>query len=499
MAETFLERIVAATLADLRERKERVPEDELRARIATAPPPRPFAAALRPTTGGSARLIAEVKRASPSKGLLAERFDPVAQARAYEAGGASAISVLTEPHFFQGSLDHLTAVRSAVGLPVLRKDFVLDAYQVYEARSAGADAVLLICAMVSDTTLVELLDLSYALGMEVLVEAHDAAETERAVAVGAHMIGVNSRDLRSFAVDTDVVRRLRPLVPADRVFVAESGIVDGESAGRARAWGADAVLVGEALMRAENPTALADALAHAPGGPTARLFAGRGDPFVKLCSLREPEHGRIAAEAGADAFGLIFAPVRREVLPETASEIVRAAHAASAARGDLAPLAVGVFVDAAPASIARIAAEVGLDAVQLSGRETPALCAVIAEATALPVIKAVRPASAEDGALLSEYVAAGATLLVEPAGESGPGGSGQTGNWDVARTLAARWPVLLAGGLTPETVGAAVARVHPRGVDVSSGTETNGTKDEAKMRAFVAAARRARALSAAHA
>ncbi len=157
----------------------------MRERATAAPPPRSFAAALRPEAGGPARLIAEVKRASPSKGLLAERFDPVAQARAYAAGGAAAISVLTEPDFFLGSLDHLRAVRAAVDAPVLRKDFLLDPYQVYEARAAGADAVLLICALLDDETLRDLLALTRALGMEALVEAHNADEARRAVAVGA--------------------------------------------------------------------------------------------------------------------------------------------------------------------------------------------------------------------------------------------------------------------------------------------------------------------------
>ena len=182
MPETFLERIVAATRDELAERRERVPLDELRARAAAAPAPRPFAKALRPWPPvGSARLIAEIKRASPSKGLLAETFEPVAQARAYAAGGAAAISVLTEPRYFLGSLDHLTAVRAAVNVPALRKDFILDPYQVYEARAAGADALLLICAMLDDGQLRELLALTRSLGMEALVEVHNAEEARRAL------------------------------------------------------------------------------------------------------------------------------------------------------------------------------------------------------------------------------------------------------------------------------------------------------------------------------
>jgi indole-3-glycerol phosphate synthase/phosphoribosylanthranilate isomerase len=491
MSETFLARIVAATRHDLEARQVAVPLDELRARAAAAPAPRDFAAALRPASGGPARLIAEVKRASPSKGLLAADFDPVARARAYAAGGAAAVSVLTEPHFFQGTLDHLTAVRAAVDLPALRKDFVLDPYQIFEARAAGADAVLLICALLDDRTLAELLALTESLGMAALVEAHDADETQRAVAAGARVIGVNSRDLRTFAVDPDVVQHLRPLVPSDRLFVAESGIANAVDAARARAWGADAILVGEALMRAAEPASLAATLATAGGGPTAALFADRAHPFVKLCSLREPEHGRIAAAAGADAFGLIFAPVRRQVTPAHAAKIVRAARETAPGNlqsGGRGAAAVGVFVDEDIDVIARIAAQVDLDAIQLSGAETPATCAAVGRATGRPVIKAVRLRTEADRATLADYVMAGATPLLEPPGGAIAGGNGQTGDWALART-AARWPMILAGGLTPENVGTAIKAVGPRGVDVSSGTETDGAKDPAKLRAFVAAAR----------
>src|SRR5690242_8866965 len=327
---TFLERIVAATRAHLIERMRETPLDVMRERALAAPPPRSFAAALRPAFGGPARLIAEVKRASPSKGLLAERFDPVARARAYAAGGAAAISVLTEPDFFLGSLDDLRAVRAVVDVAVLRKDFLLDPYQVYEARAAGADAVLLICALLDDAALNELLALARSMGMEALVEAHNADEARRAVASGADVIGVNSRDLRSFAVDPDVVRRMRPLVPADRLFVAESGIADTLGAAHARAFGADAILVGEALMRSESPEKLARGLSSAPGGAMAQFFSVVSDPYVKICGLKTAEHARAVVELEADAFGLVFAPSRRRVTPDHARMLVEAARSHSA-------------------------------------------------------------------------------------------------------------------------------------------------------------------------
>jgi indole-3-glycerol phosphate synthase / phosphoribosylanthranilate isomerase len=500
---TFLKRIVAATRTHLSERMRETPLDLMRERALAAPPPRSFADALRPTSDGPARLIAEVKRASPSKGLLAERFDPVARARAYAAGGAAAISVLTEPDFFLGSLDDLSAVRAAVELPVLRKDFLLDPYQVYEARAAGADAVLLICALLDDAALRDLLALARSLGMEALVEAHDADEARRAVAAGADVIGVNSRDLRTFAVDPDVVRRLRPLVPADRLFVAESGIGDVVGAARARAFGADAILVGEALMRSGSPEEVAHMLSTAPGGTMARFFGATGDPYVKICGLKTAEHARAVVQQGSDAFGLVFAPSRRQVTPDHARTLVEAARSSlvpplpagegARRRGQPAsphPLAIGVFVNEPPERIAEIAATVGLDAVQLSGDESPEVCAAVAEATGLPVLRALRPRSLDDLPLLDEYALAGAILMLDtPASDGSYGGTGQMGDWRLAAEAARRWPIVLAGGLTPYNLAEALAAVAPRGVDVSSGVETDGAKDTTKIAHFLRVAR----------
>jgi indole-3-glycerol phosphate synthase/phosphoribosylanthranilate isomerase len=488
MTQSVLDRIVASAAHDLAARQAALPLAEVRARAMMAPPPRPLAAALTPPRAGPARLIAEFKRASPSKGLLAEACDPVAQARAYVAGGAAAISVLTEPHHFRGALDDLVAVRAAVSVPVLRKDFLFDPYQLYEARAAGADAVLLLCALLDDQDLRWLLSLTRDLGMEALVEAHDAAEVARAVAAGARVIGLNSRDLRTFVMDPDVLRRCARLVPPDRLLVAESGVHTAAEVARARAWGASAVLVGEALMRAPDPAALARDLVGAGGGPTAALYAVRGWPFVKLCGLRDAAAATVAARAGADAIGLIFAPARRRVTAEQGRAIAAAARAAADA-GPL-PLVVGVFVNASIEEIVATATAATLDAVQLSGDEPPGCCAEVRHATGLPVVKAVRVAAGVD-ALMEAYALAGATILLEPDVRGAAGGTGRRADWALARTLAARWPVLLAGGLDPTNVSEAIAAVAPRGVDASSGTETGGAKDPAKLRAFVARARAA--------
>jgi indole-3-glycerol phosphate synthase len=252
---TILDDIVHRKRDEIARLKQVRPMDTVRAEAALAPAPRGFASALRApvvSDAHSVRLIAEVKRASPSKGLLRQDLDAVALSREYEASGAAAISVLTDEHFFQGSLDHLRAVRQNVGLPVLRKDFVLDPYQVYEARAAGADAVLLIAAALSDDDLAALHRLVQQVGMVALVEVHDETELERALRIEPRVVGVNNRNLRTFEVDLETTARLRPLVPADVVLVSESGVHTRADVARLAAIGADAMLVGEALVRATD-------------------------------------------------------------------------------------------------------------------------------------------------------------------------------------------------------------------------------------------------------
>jgi len=249
MFETILEEIIAWKRDEIVRHKRARPAEVVRARAALAPPPRDFAAALR-SPGVS--LIAEVKRASPSKGLLCHDFDAVALARTYEDNGAAAISVLTDQHFFQGNLNHLRAVRQNVRLPVLRKDFILDPYQVYESRLAGADAVLLIVAALSDGDLKALYQLVHELGMAALVEVHNEAELERALQISPRIVGINNRDLRTFEVDLETTARLRPLIPTDVILVAESGVHTRADVARLAAIGADAMLVGQALVQAPD-------------------------------------------------------------------------------------------------------------------------------------------------------------------------------------------------------------------------------------------------------
>jgi len=244
-----LDEIVDHKRIELVERKQERPLEVLEAEAYAAFPPRDVVAALR-TPGVS--LIAEVKRASPSKGLLYPNLDPAGLAHTYEDSGAAAISVLTDQRFFQGSLDDLRLVRRAVDVPVLRKDFVLDPYHVYEARAAGADLVLLIVAILSDRDLEMLYGLVRDLDMSALIEVHGEEELARALAVGPRIIGINNRDLHTFTVDLGTTERLRPQVPSDVVLVSESGIHTTDDVERLAALGADAMLVGESLVKARD-------------------------------------------------------------------------------------------------------------------------------------------------------------------------------------------------------------------------------------------------------
>jgi indole-3-glycerol phosphate synthase len=250
---TILDNIVASKRQEIAERRARRSAAELEKRLSTAPPVRDFRAAL--VRGPGMGIIAEVKKASPSAGVLRADFDPLAIARSYAAAGANAISVLTDAPYFQGDLAHLTAIRAAVTPPVLRKDFLLDPYQVLEARVAGADAVLLIAEILDDATLRLLLRETHALGMEALVELYDRANIARVVASGATLIGINNRDLRTFNTRLEHTLELAPLVPADRVLVSESGIKTLADIERLRSAGVKAVLIGETFMRSDDAEA----------------------------------------------------------------------------------------------------------------------------------------------------------------------------------------------------------------------------------------------------
>ncbi|MGB9791030.1 MAG: indole-3-glycerol phosphate synthase TrpC [Thermacetogeniaceae bacterium] len=261
----FLERIAAVKREEVARLKASFSQTRLRELAGEAPPARDFLGAVK-RNGGRLNLIAEIKRASPSQGVIRPDFDPVSHAREYERAGAQAISVLTEERFFQGHTDHLRGVRDAVSLPVLRKDFIIDPVQIYESRLLGADAVLLIAALLEQSLLEDCLSLAGELGMAALVEVHTEEELSRVLRTDARIIGINNRDLATFETDLGTTLRMAPLIPAGRVVVSESGIRTAEDLQRLAKSGVDAVLIGEALMRASDVAA-----------EIRRLMGGAGD------------------------------------------------------------------------------------------------------------------------------------------------------------------------------------------------------------------------------
>lgn len=269
---TILEKILKEKRIEVAERSGAVPLEDVRARCREAPPPRSLFQALSSPRKAGFKVIAEVKKASPSKGVIREDFDPVAIARAYERAGAAAISVLTDEKHFQGRLEFLKAIRREVGVPLLRKDFIIDRYQVYESRAAGADAILLICAALpEDAGLKALAEEAQALSMDVLWEVHDEAELHRILPLRPAIVGINNRDLRTFEVSLETTKRLLPQVQG-AVSVSESGFFRREELEMMSKWGVQAFLIGESLLRATDPGAQLELLLASTPGP------GKGSP-----------------------------------------------------------------------------------------------------------------------------------------------------------------------------------------------------------------------------
>jgi tryptophan synthase beta chain len=477
---TIVEEIAARRAADLAELIVSREGGEMR-------PARDLLAALaRP----GLHVIAEVKRRSPSVGDLAVDDDVVARARAYERGGAAAISVLCEPHWFKGSLDDLRAVRRAVRVPVLAKDFVVSAEQLGMLRAAGADLVLLLAVMHDADALRELVIEARSLGMEPLVEAHDATELERALASDARLIGINNRDLNTLDVDVARAEKLRSLVPDDRLVVAESGINDPRQLVPLRALGFDAALIGEALMRSADPSAATSAFVAAGRIPQDIAAADR-QAEVKICGIIDEDGVRAANAAGADAIGLnLVAGTPRAIEPDRAASLAGFARSLPGA-----PQVVLVVADAPAPALNNWIETIDPDVVQLSGRESLEALRGLAR----PVWKVVRAGTDADSARAEAHGwhAAGAErILVDAAHETMIGGTGQLADRATAALIANEVPVTLAGGLRPTNVAQALREVPAIGVDVASGVEIGGTKpprkDSLSVSLFIKRARAAR-------
>jgi indole-3-glycerol phosphate synthase/phosphoribosylanthranilate isomerase len=451
----LLAQIVARKRADVAARFAGIALAELRAQAA------PTALSLRAALARpGARFIMEVKKASPSAGALAAA-DAATQARAY-AGAADAVSVLTDAPFFGGSLDDLRAVRAAFAGPLLAKDFVIDPRQVVEARLAGADAVLAMLSVLGDEEARAVIAEARALNMDVLVEAHDEAELARAIALGAPLIGINNRDLRTLEVDLAVTERLAGLVPADRLVVAESGIEDRADVARL-APQADAFLVGSALMRAAAPSRAARALAF-----------GR----VKICGVTSEEDAALAARSGANWVGMVMVPGTPRAVTLAQAEAVADA-AGGAAR-------VAVFRDGTMLAVADAAQALALDAVQLHGSEDAAYIRGLRRL--LPGGVEIWAAGAVGEAVPEPRPGADRTLFDSSVGGQS-GGTGSAFDWARIRGRSELGSALLAGGLRPENAAEA-ARVGAFGLDVCSGVEAApGRKDPERVGAFFAALR----------
>lgn len=449
MAEGVLAEIVARKRADVAARLGGTAIESLRGQA--APSTRSLRAALaRP----GARFVMEVKQASPSAGRLAA-VDPAVQARTY-AGAADAISVLTDGPFFGGSLEDLATVRSAFAGPVLAKDFVVDPRQVVEARLHGADAVLVMLSVLGDDEARAVIAEAGRFGMETLVEAHDEAEVRRAVALGAPLIGINNRDLRTLEVDLAVTERLAPRVPKDRLVIAESGIA-GRGDIERLALHADAFLVGTALMRAADPADAARALAF-----------GR----VKLCGITNAADLEMAAAAGASHAGFIMVPgTPRAMTPGQVEAML--------AEAKTMPKRVGIFRDEAPEFVNLAARRLGLHAVQLHGREAAErFRRLLPEATEIW-------AAAEVGAGQAGPRTGADRILFD----SGPGGTGRTFDWSRVAGRPELCRGLLAGGLNPGNARAA-SRLGAWALDAGSGLEAVPRwKDSNRVAAFFEALR----------
>ena len=435
----------------------------------------PFEAALRQQ---DFNFICEVKKASPSKGIIAEHFPYLDIAKEYEVAGAAAISVLTEPDFFKGDKKYLQEIASTVKIPVLRKDFIIDEYQIYQAKVWGASAILLICACLDVPMLTKFRELADSLGLSSLVEAHDEHEVQMAIDCGARIIGVNNRNLKDFTVDVQNSVRLRNLVQDDVIFVSESGLETPEDIQVLRDNNIGVALMGETFMRSPNKV---EKLAYLYG-PTYYT------PKVKMCGISKVETIPAVVEAKPDYMGLVFAPSKRQVTVDQAKTLVEELHkqytkrynnGAEQSNNDEIKT-VGVFVNETLDNLVSIATEANLDVVQLHGDEDEAFIQSLKERTNVEVWKAVQIRSAADAEAWIDSRAD--MLLFDAYHKDERGGTGEVFDWSCLDEF--ERPFMLAGGIDRTNVARAIRTVRPYGIDISSGIETDGVKDDEKIKAF---------------
>lgn len=466
----ILDKIIEATKIRVAQEKEVETPEAVKAAALALPSDTgfPFEAALRQQ---DFNFICEVKKASPSKGIIAEHFPYLDIAKEYEVAGAAAISVLTEPDFFKGDKKYLQEIASTVKIPVLRKDFIIDEYQIYQAKVWGASAILLICACLDVPTLTKFRELADSLGLSSLVEAHDENEVQMAIDCGARIIGVNNRNLKDFTVDVQNSVRLRNLVQDDVIFVSESGLETPEDIQVLRDNNIGVALMGETFMRSRNKV---EKLAYLYG-PTYYT------PKVKMCGISKVETIPAVVEAKPDYMGLVFAPSKRQVTVEQAEILVEELHKQCINHYDTKVVkTVGVFVNETLDNLVRIADTANLDAVQLHGDEDEAFIQSLKERTNVEVWKAIQIRSAAD---VEKWIDSSADMLLFDAYHKDErGGTGEVFDWSSLDTF--ERPFMLAGGIDSTNVARAIRTVRPYGIDISSGIETNGVKDDEKITAF---------------
>ena len=441
----------------------------------------PFEVALRQQ---DFNFICEVKKASPSKGIIAEHFPYLEIAKEYEVAGAAAISVLTEPDFFKGDKKYLQEIASTVKIPVLRKDFIIDEYQIYQAKVWGASAILLICACLDVPTLTKFRELADSLGLSSLVEAHDEAEVQMAIDCGARIIGVNNRNLKDFTVDVQNSVRLRNLVQDDVIFVSESGLETPEDIQVLRDNNIGVALMGETFMRSPNKV---EKLAYLYGSTYYT-------PKVKMCGISKVETIPAVVDAKPDYMGLVFTPSKRQVTVDQAKTLVEELHKQYANRYNRdaeqysnqtlihqeSIKTVGVFVNETVESLLKIAKEVKLDVIQLHGDEDESFIQTLKEQSNVEVWKAVQVRSAADAEVWIDSSAD--MLLFDAYHKDERGGTGEVFDWSSLDEF--ERPFMLAGGIDSTNVARAIRTVRPYGIDISSGIETEGVKDDEKIKAF---------------
>ena len=473
----ILDKIIEATKIRVAQEKQVETPEAVKAAALALPSDTgfPFEAALRQQ---DFNFICEVKKASPSKGIIAEHFPYLDIAKEYEVAGAAAISVLTEPDFFKGDKKYLQEIASTVKIPVLRKDFIIDEYQIYQAKVWGASAILLICACLDVPTLTKFRELADSLGLSSLVEAHDEQEVQMAIDCGARIIGVNNRNLKDFTVDVQNSVRLRNLVQDDVIFVSESGLETPEDIQVLRDNNIGVALMGETFMRSPNKV---EKLAYLYG-PTYYT------PKVKMCGISKVETIPAIVDAKPDYMGLVFAPSKRQVTVDQAKILVEELHRGYAKKygsdtehdknGTIKT--VGVFVNETVENLVTIANEANLDAVQLHGDEDEAFIQSLKERTNVEIWKAVQIRSAAD---VEKWIDSSADILLFDAYHKDErGGTGEVFDWSSLDAF--ERPFMLAGGIDSTNVARAIRTVRSYGIDISSGIETNGVKDDEKITAF---------------